>query len=781
MIYICKNTEQGCGNYNTKEELSNKRKLFKRTSNAVIIVLLMLVCIKTNAQQVVKGIVYETSETGKDLPLPGANLYWQNTDIGTISNFDGKFELPYSKENHALIISYVGYKTDTLHIHEPSDITHWMISDNSLDEVVLKNRKQTAFKSLLKAQNITNISSAELLKAACCNLSESFETNPAIDVNFPDALTGTRQIKMLGLTSPYSLITVENIPAIRGASQAFGLSFVPGTWVESIQIAKGAGSVINGYESIAGQINVELQKPSTDEKVFVNAYASSDERYELNTHLNFKLNEKWYTGLYLHGNLRNHAADKNDDGFMDMPMGEQVNVMNRWQYQDAEKGWIGFLNLRFLTDNKEIGQTHISGEGHDGGHGHQITDSWSGKIETIRAEAALKIGYVFPSKPYESVGFQLSYSHHEQESHFGAAVYDINQKSLFSNVSFNSIIGDSRHTFKTGLSFTHDSYEEHVKWNHYLRDETSVGAYFEYAYDNLGNLLLTAGLRTDYHNLIGTFVTPRLHARYTVWEKASLKGSVGRGVRAPSIFTENQQIFASSRNIVIENAGGDFYGLDAEDAWNYGLSFLQEFNLFGHQADVSADFYHTAFKNQIVVDYENPREVRFYNLDGKSYANSFQTELNFMPFNRTDIRLSYRLSDVKTDYKTERLQKILTPKHRFFANAAYATPLTDKHSQWKFDVTYNWLSSQRFPSTAANPTAYQRGIKSPELHTLNAQVTKVFNHKFEIYVGGENITNVRQNNPIIAADDPFGQYFDTTLVYGPIFGSMYYAGLRWKL
>src|SRR5690606_19767958 len=401
-----------------------------------------------------------------------------------------------------------------------------------------------------------------------------------------------RQIKMLGLTSPYSLITVENIPAIRGASQAFGLSFVPGTWVESIQITKGVGSVINGYESIAGQINAELQKPSTDAKIFVNAYASSDQRYELNTHLNFKLNDKWYSGLYLHGNIRDHAADNNDDGFMDMPMGEQVNIMNRWQYQDAEKGWIGFLNLRFLTDNKTIGQTHISDSGHDGGHGHEITDGWGGKIETIRAEAALKIGYVFPTRPYESVGFQLSYSHHEQDSHFGAAVYDITQKSLYSNLSFNSIIGDSRHTFKTGLSFTHDSYDEQVKWLQYLRDETSAGAYFEYAYDNLGNLLLTAGLRVDYHNLMGTFITPRLHARYTLWEKSALKGSVGRGVRTPSIFAENQQIFASSRNIVIENAGGDFYGLDAEDAWNYGLSFLQDFSLFGNHADVSVDFYH---------------------------------------------------------------------------------------------------------------------------------------------------------------------------------------------
>ncbi len=282
-----------------------------------------------HAQQFVTGTIYETTNNNTEAPLSGANVYWLDTTVGTITNNDGEFKIPYQRRNSKLIVSYVGFKTDTITINEPTEIRHWLIEESSLDEVVLQNRRQTAFRSYLQAQNVTNISSEELLKAACCNLSESFETNPSIDVNFPDALTGNRQIRMLGLTSPYTLITLENIPAIRGASQSYGLSFVPGTWVESIQISKGAGSVVNGFESIAGQINAELQKPATDDAFFVNAYAGNDGRFELNNHLNFKLNEKWHTGLYLHGNLREAKMDDNDDGFLDMPLAKQLNLMNR--------------------------------------------------------------------------------------------------------------------------------------------------------------------------------------------------------------------------------------------------------------------------------------------------------------------------------------------------------------------------------------------------------------------------------------------------------------------
>jgi len=710
-------------------------------------------------------------------PLLGANVYWLNTNVGAVTNFDGQFSINYKTDYKKLIVSYVGYKSDTLTIASNQFITHKLKAKANLDEVTISARKKTTSVSFFKAENTINVSSEELLKAACCNLSESFETNPSIDVNFADAVSGTKQIKLLGLTSPYILITTENIPTIRGASQAYGMSFIPGTWVESIQITKGAGSVVNGYESIAGQINAELVKPLTDNKLFVNLFAAASERLELNTHFNTKLSNKWSTGLYLHGSTLQKSHDVNNDGFLDMPKYKQINLMNRWQYVDTEKGWVSFINLKYLNDNKQSGQLNFNPK-----TDRNTTNAWGSEILTNRAEISTKLGYVNPEVPWQSVGWQTAYSYHNQESYFGLRTYDIIHNSIYSNLVYNSIISDSRHKIKTGLSYNYDNYEEQINTQNHNRTEYDFGAFFEYAFDTLDDLSLTAGLRVDYNNLLGTFITPRLHARYSPWEKSAIRMSFGRGKRSANIFAENQNIFATNRIINIENSNGNIYGLDPEIAWNYGVSFMQGFNLFNRKGDVTLDFYRTNFKNQVVVDYENPQHIQFYNLNGKSIANSFQLETSYSPFKRFNLRLAYKNYDVEVDYKSGRLQKPLIPEHRFFANASYETKASEAlKGIWKFDATFNWLGKQRFSNTQSNPAIYRLPEYSKTVTTLNAQVTKVFSKQFEIYLGGENITNVRQKNPILGADNPFGSYFDTGFVFGPIFGSNYYLGLRYKI
>lgn len=742
----------------------------------IIKCILLLLQLVSWSQNQITGIIMETNDKNEHVGLAGANVFWLNTSIGTVTDLDGRFTISYSKENQKLVVSYVGFKTDTLTITKPVLVQHWLQPTTELDEVTLSSRKQATAKSYLLSQNIITVSSDELLKAACCNLSESFETNPSIDVNFADAITGTRQIKMLGLTSPYILIATENIPSIRGASQAYGLSFIPGTWIESIQITKGVGSVVNGYESIAGQINAEIVKPTKDDKLFVNFYGAVNSRFELNTHINSTLNDKWSTGFYLHGNIRDKKFDHNDDSFLDMPLQKQLNFMNRWQYTNLEKGFVSFINLKFLNDEKQTGQMDFNPK-----TDRLTMNYWGSEIDTKRYEVSAKLGYVNPELPWQSLGVQTAFSSHEQDSYFGLNVYDIKHNSLYTNAIYNSIISDSRHKIKTGISYTYDHYDELVSTSIFERTENSIGAFFEYAFDNLEKLNLTAGLRVDKHNLLGFFVSPRVHVRYTPWQKSALRASIGRGKRSANIFAENQNIFATNRQINILSTNGKVYGLDPEIAWNYGVSFLQGFNIFERKADITLDFYRTDFSDQVVVDYENTQEVNFYNLSGDSYANSFQLEFNYNAFEGFDLRTAYKLYDVKTQYNSGKLEKPLTPKHRLFANASYETKLTEDGSQWKFDATYNWLGKQRFSSTDANPVEYQLPDYSPTVGTLNAQVSKVFSPKFEIYLGGENITNVRQNNPILAANDPFGSYFDSTFVYGPIFGSNYYAGLRFRI
>lgn len=728
------------------------------------------------AQQDLTGVILDGSADGEQ-GLPGANVVWLGSSTGAVTDLDGNFRIAYMPQFQQLVVSYVGYKTDTITVNSNSPIRYSLYKDDTLDEVTVSARKKASSRSFLEAQNTILVSSAELLKAACCNLAESFETNPSIDVNFADAITGARQIKMLGLTSPNILITTENIPAIRGASQTYGLSFIPGPWVESIQITKGTGSVLNGYESIAGQINAELQKPSLDDRLFINAYGAINGRLELNTHINTKVSDKWDTGLYIHADTRGQKFDRNNDGFLDLPLAQQINLMNRWQYTDAENGLVSFINVRYMNDQKQSGQVDFDPTLHKGG-----TQFWGSGVDTQRLDASAKLGWVNPEIPYQSLGVQTAFSYHDQDSYFGLQTYDIQHTSFYGNLIYNSIIGDSRHKVKTGVSFTYDGYDEVVNGGEFDRKENSVGGFFEYQYDDLGDLNMTAGIRVDNHNRMGFFVTPRLHVRYTPWEKAAFRFSVGSGQRTANIFTENQQLFSSNRIIQILDTDGSVYGLDPEKAWNFGLSYLQGFDLFGKKADMTLDFYRTDYTNQVVVDWFDPRSVRFYNLDGKSYANSFQAEFNYNPFDRLDLRLAYKYFDVQSTYlDLGKSEKPLVPKNRFFANASWETNTSPKGGQWKVDATFNWLDTQLLPSTESNPPQYQLGERSPTVGTLNAQVTKVFSANFEVYLGGENITDVRQQQPVLGADDPFGSFFDSTIVYGPIFGSSYYMGLRYKL
>jgi outer membrane receptor for ferrienterochelin and colicins len=738
-------------------------------------ILFLLSALYAQSQETISGKVLDEQK----LPMPGASLNWLNTSLSTSTAGDGTFTLPYSPEYKQLVVSYVGYASDTLSVASPQYITHTMkpAAGSNLKEVVVEKTRKSLERSYVKTANVSTMGSKELLKAACCNIAESFETNPSIDVNFSDALTGSKQIKMLGLTSPYLLIAEENIPAVRGASQAFGLSFVPGTWVESIQITKGAGSVVNGYESISGQINYEMLKPANDIPFFLNLYGSTDSRFELNSHLNKKISDKWSTSLFLHGNSRLAKNDMNNDGFLDNPLQSQINVLNRWQYTDAEKGWVSFINLRYMRDEKQTGELDFNPD-----TDKFTTNHWGSEINTDKLDVSAKLGYVFPDMPFQSIGLQTSYNWHNQESYFGFRQYDINQKSIYSNLIFSSIINNTLNKFSTGLNFSYDTYGEFVNTVDHSRVDNSVGAFFEYTYDNTDNFSLVAGARADVHNRLGAFFTPRLHLRYNPWEKAVVRASAGRGKRAANIFAENQSLFGSSRSLDVLNSGGKIYGLDPEIAWNYGVSFMQGFVLFGKNAEFVVDFYRTDFQNQAVVDlYASPQQALFYNLDGKSYANSLQVELNYEITHHFNIRTAYKYYDIRTDYLSGPAERPLQAKHRFFTNVGYETHIVEGGRQWKFDFTYNWMGRQRLPYTGSNPEQYRLGDYSPSFSLMNAQVTRTFSSTFEMYVGAENLGNYRQDKAILGNDDPFGPYFDSSIIYAPVFGQMYYAGLRFKI
>ena len=736
-----------------------------------ILITLILSVSFVHAQETLSGtILYKLNQD--DYPLEGASIYWLNTNKGTITNFSGDFKIEKTDETDLLVISYIGFLSDTLRV-KSSPIIHFLKSDenNSLDEITVQKKRKTIQKSYLAAQNIMKVSSEELLKAACCNLSESFETNPTIDVNFSDALTGTKQIKMLGLESPYMMISEENIPMIRGASQAYGLTFIPGTWIESIQITKGAGSIVNGFESISGQINTELKKPFSDLPLFINLFGSQMGRLEANTHINKKVFDRISMGVYMHVNSNNERMDQNQDSFLDSPLSNQINVMNRWQYTNPEIGLVSFFTWRYMQDQKQMGVLDFDPLKHRGSN-----TFWGSEIKTNRLDLSFKAGYVFPDLPYQSFGFQTAFSTHDQDSYYGLRIYDIYHESIYNNLLFNSIIGNTMNKFKVGVNFSYDRYVERVDNINYNRIDKSIGTFFEYTYNNNSDISFSGGLRFDNHNQIGSFITPRIHFRYNPLENFVLRISSGSGRKIANIFAENQRMFGTNRIINLLQNGSGVYGLDPELAWNYGLSILRSFRFLGGDFELVADYYITNFKNQILIDWEESNKISFYNLEGKSSSKSLQLGLDFSYREFLTLSAAYKNYIIKSNYNSGYLSKPLQPRNIIFFNTGLESTINNG-SQWKWDLTINFIGDQRLVKTIRDP----ENLSSPKYNLLNSQITRVFSSKFEIYLGGENIGNYKQLNPIISSENPFSPNFDSSQIYAPIFGRMIYSGLRLKL
>lgn len=727
----------------------------------------------TRDQQQVRGVVLEEDNKGNFRPLPGASITWLDTRTGTQTDSSGVFRLTFTGTTGKLVISYAGFRPDTIVVQPATDIKIILASNQQLAEVRLTSRLRSTYVSSLSTLRTQVMTEKELFKAACCNLSESFETNPSVDVSYNDAVTGSKQIQLLGLSGNYTQLTVENMPGPRGIATPLGLNSISGTWVESIQLNKGVGSVVNGFESIAGQINIELKKARKAEPLYANLYVNANGKTDLNLNLARQLGKKWGTVLLLHDDFfYNRKMDFNKDGYRDLPTGNLFSVMNRWEYEDG-KGVHSEFGFKVLTDNRTGGETMFIPA-----KDRNTTNYYGLGFRTRRYEGFAKTGYVFPGKKYKSFGLQLQAFHHRQDAYFGLREYDAEQRAVYANFIYQSIIGNSNHKFRTGLSFTGDRYREVLRNLPYNRNEAVPGGFFEYSLTAGPRLSLVAGIRTDHNNLYGWFVTPRMHIRYVPFTGTTLRISAGRGQRTANIFAENMTALVSERDIVIMNGiAGKAYGLDPEIAWNKGISADQRFRLFNREASLALDFYRNDFSSQVITDIETSGEVRFYNLAGKSFSNSFQAELNLEPLYKLELRLAWRYFDVRSTYGGALLQKPLTARHRAFANLAYEV------RGWKFDYTINYNGKKRVPSTSGNPPAYTRQTTSPSYWLMNAQISKTVGkkHPVDLYLGGENLTHFFQPDPIIAGDQPFSPYFDASLVWGPVGGRMIYAGLRYKI
>jgi outer membrane receptor for ferrienterochelin and colicins len=748
----------------------------------------------------VRGEVRETGAAAG--ALPGAVVRWLlpagASGPTTSTDGAGAFVLPFpAQASHKIIVSAVGYAADTVAVPTASTTPYLRVSlrgGAALSEVQVTGRPPAY--SARAVGNLQTISARDLTKSACCNLAESFETNAAVEVSTSDAVSGAKQIQLLGLDGAYSLLTIDNQPALRGLAAPYRLGYLAGPWVGSIDIIKGTGSVVNGYEGISGQVNVQLKEPDKTDQLLLNVYANDLGKFDLNAIASQRFNKKWSNVLLLHNDHLGNRVDRNNDGFLDLPLATQFNGYDKIKYLSGD-GLVLELGLGALRETRQGGQIDFREDAPDA-----YRTAYGTTQATTRYTAQARTSYTWPGRPFQSLGLLVNGTSHDFGSTYsfkqdtGPRLYNGHQNTGQATLLFQSVLGNTMHVYRAGLSFLYDDYRERLadgrsystdtpdilaaRQNRY-RTERVPGAFAEYTYNNARNLTAVLGLRTDYHNLYGWQVTPRLNLKYDLRPATALRLSAGRGLRVPNPIADNAAMLASAREFVVAP------GLRPETAWNLGSSFTQYFQLLGRSATFVADYYSTIFQNQLVADmYTTPEYISLNNLapGARSFARSLQAEVQAEPAKGLQVKAAYKWLDVRTTYDGQLLPKPLTPQNRAFLNLGYASAF----DKWRGDFTVQWfgerplahLPTDGFGGGHVHGTGTNGLEYAPRYATLNAQLTRAFK-RLEVYAGVENLTNYRQPDPIQNAATPFSTGFDAAMVWGPVYGRLTYAGLRYRI
>ena len=714
-------------------------------------------------QAQVRGVVQNTEgET-----IAGANIIWAGTNKGTVSDDKGDFLLERVLGKTEIVTSYVGYVNDTLHWNGESSVVIVLREGIMMSDVEIASRR-TGMKLELATSNTELIGTDDLLRFACCNLGESFSANPSVDVSYSDAATGAKQIKLLGLSGKYVQMLNENVPTFRGAATPFALGYVPGSWMQSIQVSKGASTVKNGYESITGQINIEFLKPQSDEALGLNLYGDSKGKAETNMDVNYHLNDKLSTGLLVHMENGFLEHDMNHDGFLDMPLVKQYNILNRWMYHTD------LYALQAII--KGIGERRHGGNTQTFSHAHPDANPYSINIRTNRWESFVKNAYFINPDKGSNVALILSESRHMQEAAYGWKRYSVDEFNGYASLMYETDIADT-HSLSTGISLNYDNFQQNYTlvadkpYEGADEKERVSGAYLQSTFNLNDKFVAMGGFRADYSNLFGTFVTPRAHIKWAPNDFFTLRASGGKGYRTSHVLAENHYMMASSRFIVIDE------DLHQEEAWNSGLSSSFQCHLFGRSLVLNLEYYYTHFINQLVADLDtDPHSVHFHNLQGTAFSHTLQADASYEFSDVVSVSAAWRLMDARTTYNGSLRELPLTSHYKGLLSGTWKSPL----ELWQVDVTLQMNGGGRMPDPymlVDGSLSWNETYKPYQI--LNAQVMRLFRWG-SIYAGGENLTGTYQEHSIIDAANPWGGNFDSTLIWGPLEKAMFYAGIRFK-
>ena len=729
----------------------------------ILYIFLSLVTFPLMAADRIRGYIFDQQNE----PVIGAHIYWERSKKGVTSDSNGYFEIEAPSGHDHLVVTYTGYEPQSLHIDDTKEELKVYLKEDMqmLDELVVSRRTPGTVTQRSAVAQTQKITLGEIHRAACCNLGESFETNPSVDVAYSDAATGAKQIKLLGLAGTYVQMLTENYPNFRGVASPFGMDYIPGTWMEGIYVSKGTSSVKNGYEALAGQINVEYKKPQTMDKFSLNLFASDALRMEANADASIHLNENLSTALFAHYSNDRQPHDRNGDGFLDYPMTRQLNLMNRWHHEAGR--YVAQYGAKYIHEEREGGEERSH---------HPFDDPYRITLQTNRGEFYTKQAYVFRADELaESAALIASGSVHDQQSLYDRTAYDVNQKNLYLSLLYEKDFS-AMHNLSTGLSLNHDRFDERLSATAFDREETVTGAYAQYTFNLNDKFIALGGIRADHSSLYGFFVTPRLHLKYNPVEWLQLRGSIGKGFRTAHILAENNFLLASSRAIHITD------NLRQEEAWNTGINATVYIPVGDREVTLTGEYYHTRFINQVVVDVDSdPHAISFYNLDdGKSYSNSAQIEASYPFFTGFTFTAAYRYTRSMSDYRnpvtgeSHFLSKPLMNDYKGLITASYQTALR----RWQLDLTGQFNGGGRMPTPDAHNPLWEE--RFDPFTVVNGQITRFFRN-FSLYLGTENLFDFRQEEPIIDAANPRSRNFDATMVWGPVHGRKIYAGLRYNI
>jgi outer membrane receptor for ferrienterochelin and colicin len=604
------------------------------------------------------------------------------------------------------------------------------------------------------------VSSRELRRAACCSLAESFERSPSVEVSYADAVSGARQIQMLGLSGLYTSLLIEATPLIRGIEIPFGFDHVPGPYMESISIAKGAGSVVAAYEGQTGQINVQMHDPFFAPALFANVYGNTMNRFEANLYGAQNLSDELVTMTMAHGRIRKGAIDNNNDNFNDAPEFEQLNLVHRWRFNNDAVEFQAFV--RGVWDSYQSGQIDaVNGQ-----------PRFAINTDITHIDGFLKFGLLNPYAAFDESGlsFVATASTHGQDSEFGPRILTSNQHTLNLRV-INSITFSDEVKMVGGLSYLFDDVSEKLNDSLYARTEHVPGIFSEFTMQPLKPVTIVAGARVDAHNLYGTRLVPRLHVKWQAASLTSVRASIGNGWRVPTAITENMSAFINSRTVHVER------GMLPEQSWNAGASITHSLEILGRPLTLDAEVYHTWFSNRVVVDFDRSvRELWVGNLNGESYSTLGMVQALFSPLERLELLAAWRIVNVQVPLGGKQRMAPMVSRNRMLFTATWDS----EDKVWTIDASAVYNGTGRLPSTDANPAQYQRATEYPGFWRFNAQLTWRWD-KLEVYAGSENIGNFIQQDPVISADDPYSEYFDASLAWGPTSPRMFYLGARFTI